>query len=234
MELEKNEQLAELICIILGDGHLHVRGEKNYHYYGLAISLNRIDEKEYVKYVYNLMKRILKQVPKIHNRKDSKSVDLKINNKAVILALVKSGIKSGDKVKNQISVPNWIKNNKNYIISGLRGLFDTDGSVWINNRDKNLGLSFRSASRLLVEDFIYMCNKLGIKTGKVTESNTYHIRLKKRFKAFQTQIIAKGHIIKFLKEVKPKKWDFKKHKIEDDLQNLDSSIEDALRDRRRK
>ena len=46
--IEKFELLAEFIGIILGDGHLHKKGEKSYDGNLLSISLNRVDEPELV------------------------------------------------------------------------------------------------------------------------------------------------------------------------------------------
>lgn len=233
-DLEENEDLAEFICIILGDGHTHKRGEKSYHYYGLSISLNRVDEREYVKYVSSLTKRVTGLDPKIYPRKGSKGIDLKLNNKKLINDLISKGIQTGDKVENQVRVPDWIKSNERNVVRGLRGLFDTDGSVWINNRDKNLGLSFKNASKRLASDFLFMCEKLGIKSGKILKSKSFHPRLNNYYTAYQTQIIGKNHIKKFLDIVKPKKWEFKKKKIEETLKSLGSSIEEALKDRRKK
>jgi hypothetical protein len=113
-------------------------------------------------------------------------------------------------------------------------LFDTDGSVWINRRDKNIGLSFKNASKKLVSDFIDMSNKLGIKLEKVLKSESYHPRLKNNYTAYQTQIISKTQIKKFLDIVKPKKWEFKKQEIIEKLNLLGSSLEEALEDRRKK
>jgi len=233
-DLEENEDLAEFVCIILGDGHMHKRGEKSYHFYGLSISLNRVDERQYVKYVYSLTKRVTGLEPKLYPRKGNKGIDLKLNNKKLIYDLISKGILTGDKVKNQVYVPNWVKNNEKNVAGGLRGLFDTDGSVWINRRDKNLGLSFKNASKRLVSDFINMSEKLGIKTGKIVKSESYHPRLNNYYTAYQTQIIGKTHIKKFLDIVKPKKWEFKKKKIEETLKLLGTSIEEALKDRRKK
>lgn len=232
-DLEENEDLAEFVCIILGDGHMHKRGEKSYHYYGLSISLNRVDEKEYIKYVYSLTKSVTGLDPKLYPRKGNKAIDLKLNNKKLIYDLISKGIQTGDKVKNQVYVPDWIKNNERNVVRGLRGLFDTDGSVWINHRDKNLGLSFKNASKRLVSDFFDMCEKLGIKSGKILKSKSFHPRLNNYYTAYQTQIIGKTHIKKFLDIVKPKKWEFKKKKIEETLKSLGSSIEEALKDRRK-
>lgn len=233
-ELEEDENLAEFVCIILGDGHVHKRGEKSYHNYGLSISLNRVDEREYVKYVYSLVKHVTGLEPKLYQRKGSKGIDIKLSNKKLVYDLISKGILTGDKVKNQVYVPNWIKNNEKNLAGGLRGLFDTDGSVWINHRDKNLGLSFKNASRNLVSDFIDMNEKIGIKSGKIVKSESYHPKFKKYYNAYQTQIIGKIYIKKFIDIVKPKKWEFKKKKIEESLNLLGSSIEEALKDRRKK
>lgn len=78
LELKKDEDLAELICIILGDGHLHRKGEKKYKNSLLSISLNRVDELEYVHYVKNLMQKMFKISPDLVPRKNSKSVDIKL------------------------------------------------------------------------------------------------------------------------------------------------------------
>ena len=145
------ERLVEMITIVLGDGHLHKRGEKSYNSYEVRVSLNRIDEQKYVKYVKSLMEDIFNKKPKIHPRKNSKGVDLKIYDKAIVEWLISLGIKSGNKVENQIFVPKWIKKSKNWIKEnrvvwdkiyvplikrGLKGLFDTDGSIYIARRDK--------------------------------------------------------------------------------------------------
>ena len=77
--LEKDKVLAELIGIILGDGHVHKRTEKSYLDSALVVSLNRIDEPEYVNYVKNIIYRVFNKNPRAHSRKESKSVDLRIS-----------------------------------------------------------------------------------------------------------------------------------------------------------
>jgi len=42
------------------------------------------------------------------------------------------GLKTGNKVKQQVDVPGWIKNNKKFQIACVRGLMDTDGSIFIH------------------------------------------------------------------------------------------------------
>ena len=155
--LKENESLAELIGILLGDGHLHKKGEKSYLGSALSISLNREDEPKYVDYVRQLLIRLFNEKPKMHARIDSKYIDLKIYKDQIIDFMIMKGIMTGDKVKHQISVPNWIKkddswikNNQNswelkyrpLVIGCLRGLVDTDGSIFIDHFNKIIGIGF--------------------------------------------------------------------------------------------
>ena len=78
--LEENEKLAELIGILLGDGHLHKKGENSYLGSFLSISINRAEEPEYVEYVRQLLIDLFNEKPKMHPRIDSNSIDLKIYN----------------------------------------------------------------------------------------------------------------------------------------------------------
>jgi hypothetical protein len=241
--LEENESLAELIGILLGDGHLHKKGEKSYLGSVLSISLNREDEPKYVSYVRELLINIFSEEPKMHNRIDSKSIDLKIYKDQIIDFIITKGITTGDKVKNQISVPKWIKkdelwirNNQNkwelkykpLVIGCLRGLVDTDGSIYVDHFNKIIGIGFKNASLPLVLDFKEMCHSLKIKTGKITESPYSSKKSNKIYIAYQVLIRAKNHVKKFLDLIKPKKWEFKKAKIEKVLISLGSSIKQAL------
>ncbi|MFX1377286.1 MAG: LAGLIDADG family homing endonuclease [Promethearchaeota archaeon] len=241
--LEENDDLAELIGIILGDGHLHKKGEKSYLGSVLCISLNREDEPKYVDYVRKFLFRLLNEKPKMHVRIDSKSVDLKIYNNEIIDFLILKDLLTGDKVKNQISVPDWIKkeklwiiNNKkswelkyrSLVISCLKGLVDTDGSIYVDHFNKIIGIGFKNASLPLVLDFKDMCNSLEIRTGKITESPYISRSSNKLYIAYQVLIRAKSHVKKFLELINPKKWDFKKNEIENVLNSLGSSIIQAL------
>ncbi|MFX1326803.1 MAG: LAGLIDADG family homing endonuclease [Promethearchaeota archaeon] len=241
--LEENDKLAELIGILLGDGHLHKKGEKSYLGSVLSISINRIDEPEYVEYVRQLLIGLFDEKPKMHLRIDSKSIDLKIYNDHIIDLMIIKGLLTGDKVKNQISVPNWIKkdelwiaNNLNnwelkyrsLVIGCLRGLVDTDGSIYVDHFNKIIGIGFKNASFFLVQDFKDMCKSLKIRTGKITESHYISKYSNKKFIAYQVLIRAKQHVKKFLELIKPRKWEFKRKEIENVLNSLGSSIEQAL------
>ena len=216
--LEENEKLAELIGILLGDGHLHKKGENSYLGSILSISINRVKEPEYVEYVRQLLIDLFNEKPKIHPQIDNKYIDLKIYNDQIIHFMIIKGILTRDKVKNQISVPNWIKkyelwiaNNlynwelkyRSLVIGCLRGLVDTDGSIYVDHFNKIIGIGFKNASFVLVQDFKDMCKALKIRTGKITESLYISKSSNKKFVAYQVLITAKRHVKKFLELIKP-------------------------------
>ncbi|TFG03174.1 MAG: hypothetical protein EU542_03205 [Promethearchaeota archaeon] len=56
---------------------------------------------------------------------------------------------------------------KIFSIKGLKGLFDTDESVYVATRDKRIHLNFRNTSKPLAKDFKDMCSFLDIQTVKL-------------------------------------------------------------------
>jgi hypothetical protein len=70
-------------------------------------------------------------------------------------ALVNKGLKIGDKTIGQSAVPDFVFNNLPFIKCGLRGLFDTDGSLYVSD-DGYLGISFSNRSQNLVCQFSKM------------------------------------------------------------------------------
>ena len=203
--LEKNSDLAEMIGIILGDGNLYYNEKQ--HKYFLRISSNRDEEINYRRYTSDLMQRVFGFTPRIINKLDRKGTDLIIQNKIIVEQLIKMELKTGNKVKNQVNVPFWILEKGKYIIACLRGLFDTDGSIYIRNTQKTFGLNFKSGSLPLVKNFKEMCESLSIKTQKIPNPKIYiNPDTEKVFYAYQVTIENKFDISKFLNIIKPKKW----------------------------
>ena len=49
----------------------------------------------------------------------------------------KLGLKTGNKIKQQVDIPNWIKRNRRFSIACIRGLVDTDGCLFNHNYKVN-------------------------------------------------------------------------------------------------
>ncbi len=152
----KSEDLAELFGVILGDG-----GFKGNHQ--LAVSFNYQTDFEYAQFVGNNIKRMFGLDYTICKRKSGNGADLIVGGTNLIDFLVRNGLRKGNKVSNQVSVPDWINGKFEYRIACLRGLMDTDGGLYrhryISNgkRYEYLKLCFTNYSRPLL---IFVLNTL--------------------------------------------------------------------------
>ena len=190
--LGENELTSEFIGIMLGDGSLFSKNYQNQ----LDVSLNQIDEPQYVSYVKNLMETLLKKEIKISKQK-GKGISLRVYSKLIVQTLVNLGLQVGNKVKNQVGVPNFIYKFKRFIILCLKGLFDTDGSMNVENK-RSLRLSFQNSSKPLVMDFYKMCLALDIIPSPT-------IRYDEKRVAWRVDISKKDSIKKFFHIIKPEK-----------------------------
>lgn len=209
IKLEKSVKIAELIGIILGDGMLAInwRDREKKNSYRFEICLNKIKEKDYVEYVKELLRDIFQIEPNIYIDKRNNGISLRLNKKSIVEALINLGLKTGNKKLNQVSVPAWIKKNNKFVIACLRGLLDTDGSIFLIG--DAIKINFVNSSYHLVSDFLEMCQKIEVKTSNIHKT----IRKTKKGKkviGYDVQIGAKNQIKKFLDITQPMKWKFRK------------------------
>jgi intein/homing endonuclease len=149
--------------------------------------------------------------------------------KQIFYELISNGIISGNKTKNQISVPGWIKKNKKYIIACIRGLFDTDGSLHLYSKRPSLRIEFSNASLPLIKDFYDMCISLGIyPQPKVIKRKWKNTKNQKITYTYKVIITAKNQITKFLYIIQPKKWHFHSNEIIKKLNKIGLNIDDIL------
>lgn len=124
-----SSDLAEFIGILLGDGHI---GREQW-----SITINSIADREYSKYISQLIEKLFGFKPSYYKRKKMNAVVISGSGIKSIKYFNKLGLKIGNKVKLQVDVPDWIKTTKNYRIDTLRGLMDTDGGVFLHKYKVN-------------------------------------------------------------------------------------------------
>jgi len=116
-----SKELAEFIGIVLGDGSI----TKNQ----VTITLHYKDDKEYGRFVVNLIKKLFNVYIGECNRQSTTDYIVS-RTKLVKFCIEKLGLKIGNKIKQQVDIPDWIKQNKQYEIACARGLVDTDGCIF--------------------------------------------------------------------------------------------------------
>jgi len=120
---KKDENLAEFIGICLGDGTLTK--------YFVRISLNFRNEQPFAKYVSELCKTIFGIYPKL--RKDNRGDTLYLTVYSIKVCKFLNKICKlpyGSKLKNKAKIPDFILKDLKLSLSCLRGLVDTDGTIY--------------------------------------------------------------------------------------------------------
>lgn len=159
-----SEELAEFVGIVIGDGGISKRQ--------LTVTLHHKDDKKYTEFVVNLIKKLFSVKPSIyHNYKNSVNNIVVSRSELVKFCAEKLGLKIGNKIKQQVDIPDWIKKNKKFQVACLRGLIDTDGSIIIHKyKSKNKFYSYKkigftTKSYPLLKSASNILDRLGIKYG---------------------------------------------------------------------
>jgi hypothetical protein len=159
---ERDLKLAEFIGIMLGDGGITD--------YTVKITLSSL-ERQYSEYILKLIKYLFHTEAKITRRKESKAVDILVQRKQLVDFCREIGLCIGNKIKQQVDIPLWIKGNQEFTKVCIRGLIDTDGCFYDNayvsnnKKYKYFKIAFTSASLPLRSSVAKMLNDLGIKTS---------------------------------------------------------------------
>lgn len=119
--LEKNGDLAELIGVILGDGHIrtHPRCES----LRIVGSGNNPGFRD--RYAL-LVEKIFRKKPRVALRSDEDAHNITIYEKEISKRL---GIPTGARGSYMFVLPEWIEENQEYRIRFLRGLYEAEGSL---------------------------------------------------------------------------------------------------------
>lgn len=186
----KNKYLAELIGIILGDGNInYYKKGKKIGVYQVNIAGHKDLDKEYhLNYVAMLFKKLfdVKAVEVLSKRNNGRY--LIISSKKLVDFLISNELKSGDKIKNQVTIPSWIKENNFFLKACIRGLFDTDGSVYKLTNQNSHQICFTNYNNHLLTDVRNSLLFLGIKVSKITKGRDIIITKKTELKKFLKQI----------------------------------------------
>lgn len=116
-------ELAELTGILMGDGGISK--------YQVVVTLHNKDDKAYSRFVIKMIKKLFGVAPRVYEDRANSVNDLVVSRKAMVNFCVSGlGLKLGNKIKQKIDIPQWIIKRKNFQIACVRGLIDTDGSVF--------------------------------------------------------------------------------------------------------
>lgn len=157
-------ELAEFIGLMIGDGSVGP--------YQISITLDSRTDVEYAQYVKELIRLLFDIKPSIRYRKNKNCLVIEVSSINLVEFLVGKGLPVGNKIQQHIDMPIWIKSSEKYSKACVRGIFDTDGSIFqeIHNIKKRqysyCRMSFVSASPNLLISIYDALSNLGI-TAKI-------------------------------------------------------------------
>lgn len=137
--MEINDDIAELIGIILGDGNITYSNKKNDVKYRLVITGHSINDYDYLNiHVRSLILRLFNKKVGLWKHKNKNAIALAVYSKEILSYLIKNfKLKPGPKIN--LVVPQVIlRSNKNIKASFLRGIADTDFSICFKRKRKNV------------------------------------------------------------------------------------------------
>lgn len=194
LNLEKTPLVAELFGIILGDGYLQsTRRERKDRFvsaYRTVITLHSKEE-QLKERTCSIFRNLVGKEPQIYRLKNSDAVQIVLNSKEFIRELEKLGLETGNKVENQVEVPDWIIKDKKYEKRCLRGLVDTDGAIYRQSGDNRAVIQFKNHSVPLLQGFAQMCADLNIGTSSAGNH--------------AVQVAQQEQVKKFIEKVEPLK-----------------------------
>jgi len=172
----QSEELAEAVGIMLGDGSNYANFRKGA--YQVRIAANSKCESDYLLlFMKPLFERLFGIEGRISFHRSHSAMYLRFDSRNLVYFFDGIGVPFGGR-KAKAGIPEWIKAEEKYLAACLRGLFDTDGSVYrLARKYPNLlRISFKNANEALLEDVRAGLLALGFHPSKATWRNVFLTR----------------------------------------------------------
>lgn len=163
----RSEQLAEFIGIILGDGSVSK--------YQVCIFGRETTDSQYKFHIQKLGKELFGLNGAISLRKGQDCWRVAYSSIRLVKFFNTQGLASGSKGKYQADFPDWIKNNQIYAIACVRGMFDTDGSVYLD-RHRIGGKDYFNISVAITSYIPTLLGSIGVALKNMGFSPTISVR----------------------------------------------------------
>jgi len=182
---KKSKELAEFYGIMLGDGNLMMKKDYKIGTYQIRIVGDSRYGKSYLlNYVKPLIEYLFSIKVAVFKQKNTNALYLTCTGKKLAEFLEDIGFKAGDKIRNRLTIPDWIKNNQNFLRACLRGLYDTDGSAYKLTNQNVYQFSFRNYNSDLINNVRNSLLLLGISCSKISKGNEITITKKSELRKF--------------------------------------------------
>ena len=152
--LKRNGDLAELIGVVLGDGHI----EKFPRTERLLIFSNS-NNPGFVERYKRLVEQTFSKKAYAYKQSTANCIRISLYENRISKRL---GIPSGARKDLDLQVPKWILGRKNYIIRYLRGLYEAEGSHSVHLPTSTYKFIFSNTNQSLLKNVTKLLTVLGL------------------------------------------------------------------------
>ena len=144
LPFEKNEYLALLIGLILGDGHIHKFPRTE----GLTVALGT-DKPKLIDLTIFLIEKVFDKKPSIYKPRDKNVLKITIYQKEISKRLK---IPAGNRRYSEVGIPLWVWRSKKFLVYCLKGLYEAEGSLSIHLPTYTYNFAFSNRNQKLLDD----------------------------------------------------------------------------------
>lgn len=180
-----NVKLAELWGIILGDGNIQKRSAYKIGVYNIKITGHALLDKDYlINFIKPSIEELFKVKVRVYPSKGSNALNIMVDSRRIVDFFEDGGFKPGDKIKNQVGIPDWIKQDPKFLAACLRGLFDTDGCFYRLTNQNSYQIGFANHNIRLLNEVREGLLSLGIGVSKIINNRKMVITKKSEIEKF--------------------------------------------------
>lgn len=182
---KRNKKLAELYGILLGDGHIDKIKKYKVGVYHIKVTGHSIGDKKYLlDFVKPLIESLFNVDVRIYYSKFNNALDIIADSRKIVDFFEENEFKAGNKIKNKVTIPSWIKENNLFLAACLRGLYDTDGSFYRLTNQNSYQIHFKNHNFRLLKDARASLLKLGINVSNIMKNGSIVITKKTEIEKF--------------------------------------------------
>lgn len=185
----ESKDLAEFYGIMLGDGNLtKIKSYKIANYQIRIVGDSRNDKTYLLEYVKPLIERLFKIRVATFKSKDKNALNLVVTGRNLVEFFESKGFKPGDKIRNLLDIPSWIKVNNEFLRCCLRGLYDTDGSAYKLTNQNSYQILFTNYNPVLLNAVREGLLSLDIGVSKISRGRDITITKKSELRKFLKEV----------------------------------------------
>ncbi|MEK7535804.1 MAG: LAGLIDADG family homing endonuclease [Patescibacteria group bacterium] len=182
----RSRYLAELLGIFIGDGHLSE--------YQASVVTGLKTDRNHALHIADMISKIFKIKVSIKERPAFGAIIIVASSKSIVRILTSYGMPIGNKLGGDLRIPKWITDSTLYMKMFIRGLFDTDGCVFMDRHIINgklyqhLGWTITSAADTLLSDITDVLVRLGYRPTCSDKQNSVYLRRQSDVRRYFTEI----------------------------------------------